>query len=367
MGWTDAGSGPGSALDMRLWEAVGRIVDRAPSLADLEAHQLAPFAVARWPAAERRVPDGQRVQARATAATALSVPLLLERIRDAVRGPILLIKGPEVSSYYPARWLRPHHDLDLLVPDPVEAQRSLVRAGFVAVGDEDLFRNIHHLRPLHLRGFPLVVEIHSRPKWVPNLPQPPLDELFASTVPSSTGVDGLDTLARPEHAIVLAAHAWAHDPLGRLRQLVDVAAVCQGIDRERVAVLAAAWGAGRLWDATSSTIDALFGHAPTRLLHRIWAGHLSSARERTVLEEHLQRWLSPFSLLPRRAAVRAAAAAVARDARPEVGEGWQSKLRRTRSATRNAFARRSAHEAMFEGSISPDGSPSQPQRRLMRP
>lgn len=351
-GSTDGSPGPAPVLDARLWEAVGRLVDLAPTISDLESHQLAPFAVERWPAAGRHVPEGQRVKARAAAAAALSVPMLLERVREAVRGPILLLKGPEVSSYYPARWLRPHHDLDLLVPDPIEAQRALVRAGFVAVGDERLFRNIHHLRPLHLRGFPLVVEIHSQPKWIASLPQPPLDELFAAAVPSSVGVDGLDTLARPEHALVLAAHAWAHDPLGRLRQLVDVAALCQGIDRERPASLATAWGAERLWEATSSTIDAVFRDAPMPLLRRIWAGHLRSVRERTVLEEHLQRWLASFSLLPLGAAARASAAAISRDARPEVGEGWRAKLRRSRSATRNAFVRRSEHEAAYAG----DGS-----------
>jgi hypothetical protein len=202
---------------------------------------------------------------------------------------------------------------------------------------------------------------------VVSLPRPPLDELFAAAVPSAVGVDGIDTLPRPEHALVLAAHAWAHDPLGRLRQLVDVAAVCQGVDRGRLTALASAWGAGRLWEATSSTTDALFRDAPMPVLHRIWAGHLGSARERTVLEEHLQRWLASFSLLPPRAAVRAALGAVALDARPEDGEGWRAKLRRTRSATRTAFTRRSAHEAAFEGSIGQDGAAPQPPTELVGP
>ena len=61
-------------------------------------------------------------------------------------------------------------------------------------------------------------------------------------------------------ALVLAAHAWTHGPLIRLRDLLDVALMTAKADRDELERLAEDWGT--------------------------WARNLSAARERTVLEQH---------------------------------------------------------------------------------
>ena len=112
-------------------------------------------------------------------------------MRETLDGPVVLLKGPEVAALYPEPTLRPFRDLDLLVPMPHEAWRSLVQAGFHPTGDPSLYVDIHHLRPLYLPGYPLVIELHSEPKWVPWTRAPRAAELFEAAVPSATGVDGV--------------------------------------------------------------------------------------------------------------------------------------------------------------------------------
>ena len=174
----------------------------------------------------------------------------------------------------------------------------MVEAGFEPTGDPELYIGIHHLRPLVLPGLPLVVEVHHDPKWLDGT-APPTAELLATAVPSATGIPGLLTLEPARHAVVLAVHAWAHVPLSRLGRLIDVAAVSQGVDRSETAGDRRAPGTSSGSGASRrQTIDSLLGQRPRPLAGRIWARHLWSVRERTVLERHLEQWLGPFSMLP---------------------------------------------------------------------
>ena len=77
---------------------------------------------------------------------------------------------------------------------------------------------------------------------------------------------------------------------------------------------------------------------------RIWARNLEKARERTVLENHLARWLSNFWALPAPEAVRSLGETFAREIRPAPGETWSTKLSRSAKAVRNAALRRSEHD-----------------------
>ena len=134
------------------------------------------------------------------------------------------MKGPEVGARYPDPALRPCKDLDLLVENPIGVQRALRAAGFVPTGTPHLYEGIHHLRPLYLPGLPVTIEVHARPKWPDHMTAPPAAELIEAAVPSTLGVPGLLTLPVAHHAVVLAAHAWAHDPLACAGRLIDVAA-----------------------------------------------------------------------------------------------------------------------------------------------
>jgi hypothetical protein len=340
-----------SAPQSDLWRGIDRLIDRAQSLEAIRAHGLGAIALARWRDLGHPIPPVLLEEAQAATLNALATPLLLKRIRSACDGPIIVLKGPEAAACYPSPALRPYGDLDLLVPDAPAVQRALVAAGFVPVGDERLYRDIHHLQPLQLDGLPLVVEIHSRPKWPAGLAPPPVEAFFADAVDAAVPVEGVLALPRAQHALVLAAHSWAHVPLGRLFNVIDVAVVRDGAAPEELDSLAAEWGLKRMWRLTAATIDALLfdGRHPWPL--HVWARELVDVRERSVLANHLQRWLAGFSALRPDAAAVAAARAIVQDVRRKPDESWSTKLKRTRLALTNATAARSEHEAAVENAL----------------
>jgi hypothetical protein len=340
---------------MTIWEAADALLERAPHWSDLRAHGVELIAARRWRARGRPVPPEVDRQEHLAAVRTLATPLVLERARAAYDGPIVVLKGPEVAARYPDPTLRPSVDLDLLVGDVEEAQRALLAAGFEPAGDPawafrqspgngDLFANKQHDRPLYWPGLPLGVELHRRPSWPRWLTPPRADRLLAAAVPGTTGVDGLLVLPPAEHAVVLAAHAWVHIPLGRLRDLLDVAATAAAAERRELDDVAGELGVERLWSATISAADSLLSGEPSPLALRLWARNLPALRERTVAEAHLERWISTFWTLPPGVAVRQSASNIAWDFRPAAQEPWRAKLARIRRAVRNAAARKSQHD-----------------------
>jgi hypothetical protein len=328
-----------------LWSAVDALIDRAPSPEHLAWHGLHLLAIRLWRTQGRHRTRRFLEDEYAAAIGVLSAPVLLERVRDACDGTIVLMKGYEVALLYEDPALRPFGDLDLLVEDSSAAQRALLAAGFVEVGEPELFVDIHHQRAVWLPALPLTIELHHAPKWPDRLRSPPpVDELLASAVPSASNVDGISTLLPAHHALILAAHSWAHLPLRRIQELVDVAVVVEGRDRGEIDALARRWGLDRIWHTTISSADSLFAEGSKTWAERIWARHLQDARERTVLESHLQKWFSEFWALPWYAAFPALASAVADEFTPAEGEGWREKNARIWHAFRNAFLPRSEHD-----------------------
>jgi Uncharacterised nucleotidyltransferase len=326
----------------QLWAAVDRLVDRAPSLADLSSHRLELLAARRWRSLGMVVPPEVVDKERRAAVVQLAAPVLLGRVRAAYDGELVLVKGLDVARRYPEPGLRAFGDLDLIADDAASAQRALLAAGFQEVGDPSLYEGIHHLRPLQLPELPLVVELHSRPKWVEGIPPPPpTDDLLASAIP---GPHGFHVLPAAHHALLLAAHSWAHEPLRRLRDIVDIAAVAEAAGRQEVAELARSWQVERLWGATEAVAEAVLYDRRRPLALRLWAQNLETARERTVLENHLQRWFSDFWIMPPHRAIERVPATLAAEFFPEGGEGWGSKLSRSGRAIRNATRRRSEHD-----------------------
>jgi hypothetical protein len=336
------------SLDSSVWKVVDRLVETAPRLSDLRNHGIDLFAARLWRAQGRDVPAALVDEERRIAVLTLGAPTVLRRAREAYDGTILLLKGPEVARLYPDQALRRFRDLDLLVDDVEEAYHALIRAGFEPIGDPDIYVGIHHLRPLWVPGLPVPIELHSRPKWIDHVPAPPVRELFAAAVESSVGVDGVLTLPPAHHAVTLAAHSWAHEPLRRLRDVLDVAAMLAEGNRREADSIAGRWGIQRLWRTTVRAVDAVLhgGSVPWTL--RVWARNLPRARERTVLESHLERWLSNFAVLPPRRALVELSLVVGDEIRPEAGETWAQKLARTRTAVRNAYVRRSEHDEELE-------------------
>ena len=330
-----------------LWESVDRLVASAPRYSDLEVHGLQHLGAGHTRRFGPLPPQAAAAQ-RWAAICSMLAPLVLERVVAAAGEPVVLMKGPELAERYPDPAWRPYRDVDILVADAVGVWNRLKAAGFEETGDPDLYIDLHHLRPLVLPGLPLIVEVHSRPKWIEGMEPPDTAELIATAVPSRLPVEGLLTLEPARHAVAVAAHAWAHVPLSRAVHLIDIAAVSDELDPHEPAAIAKAWGIERIWRVTSAAIDGLLYGRPRPVSTRIWARHLWDVRERTVLERHVQHWLAPFWALPIVRALRVTGVELGREVLPAPGETWRRKVVRTWHALRNAFTRLSDHNRSLE-------------------
>jgi len=325
---------PGSPI----WDSLGRLFEAAGrpgggGVVGVLAHGLGPLAAAWLERSGITVPAAVREEAKTAALSELLATPTARLLRESADGPILLLKGPEVAAVYP-RAGRRFSDLDVLVPDAEAVQSALLAAGFEEVDEDsyDATGKHHHLQPLRAPGRGLKLEVHSSPSWpLGATSRPQVEEIFEAAVPSALGVDGLSAPPPAHHAVLLACHAWRHEPLERLRDLLDITLLAEGLPRSEPAALAERWGVERVWKTTWRAAAALFlGGRPTAAL-RIWGAHLPDVRERTVFENHLQRWLAPYWELPFNRALRRSAQTLAADLRPGPGETWGAKVGRTSS------------------------------------
>lgn len=327
-----------------LWDRVDEIIARAPSVGALRWHGVHLLAARQRRALGRPVPAELRADERRAAMVGMAAPILLERVRAVCDGPLVLMKGPEAAACYPDPAVRAFNDLDLLVEDAPELHRTLLAHGFVEMRKPALRDDHHHLQPLALPGLPAAIELHRQPSFVPGLRPPATRQLLELTQPSATRVDGVLAPTSPAHALLLAAHGWRHEPLGRLVDLIDVAATLKQDGRGLAAELAREWGCERMWHATIAAADGLLLSDRAPVCLRVWARHLPAARERTVLERHLRDVLAPARALPRVRGLGAATVALTRVGRRAGDERWADKLRRTRLALGHAFVTGSEHE-----------------------
>ncbi len=299
-------------------------------------------------------PELERAERLARSAWLVAIPLL-GRIRSLVDGPLLLFKGPEAAMQYPDR-ARGFMDLDILCPHPHAVQAKLIDSGFIEVDDPEIFeQEQHHLRPLQWPNLWVTVEIHQRPVWPHELDRlPPMEEIFVAAVPSATGLVGISAPKPAHHALMLAAHGWTHQPLHSLRDVVDVAAISALAEPGEVEQVATDWGIERLWRTTSTAAASLLGREQPSWAVRLWARHLPAVRERTVLGNHMQRWLHGFWGLP----LRGALARLRLNARtallPYPGEGWREKRVRAWNALTKPGAPMSVHAEKWRDGMDPE-------------
>lgn len=329
---------------MALWDSLEHLVDLSPSLESLRAHRLQLAAARIWRSRGLTLPTYLRDEERRACMIAMAAPILLARARAAYGGQMMLMKGPEVAAWYREPSDRFFCDLDLLVDDAPAAQRALIASGFVEPGTTKNYDGAQHLCPLVWPGIPLFIELHRRPSYPPWLPDVSVSEVLKLAVPSATGVDGLLAPAPRAHALLLVAHSWTHEPLGPLAHLIDIAAVLAGDSRARTDELARHWGWDGMWRVSVAAANSVLGAGDQLPPLNIWARHLRSARERTVIESHIARLAAPACALPvSRAHVALASAIRATTARRE-NELWRHKLRRSGLALAHAFMQKSHHE-----------------------
>ena len=329
-------------MELVLWERVGELADQAPRISDLRYHKLQLIAASRMRGRGEDVPAELRDAERHAAAIALSAAPLIRRIRAATDAPLIVMKGPEAAARWPSERLRPWKDLDVLAEDAEAVQAELLAAGFVEIGVPVDYANNHHLRPLAHRQLPVSVEVHRRPKW-PNRNAPGFEELVEAAVPSVLGVPGVFAPSPAHHAVLMAGHAWEHDPLGRVGLLVDVAASALDADPNEIEAAARAWSVSRVWSATASAIDRLLLERRRASRSRVWYRHLYESRERTVLEGHVERLVGPVAAAPVPAAPVVATRALWNTLRPGPDETWSQKLRRSQRSVHHASLRESEH------------------------
>lgn len=335
------------------WDRINSLLERSTSSTTVLRTQRVELLEARRRQATgiELGPDLVADQTRAAVDELAAFPLLA-RARAAWDGPLVLLKGPEVALDYGATGLRSFGDLDLLTDDAEGAQAALIAAGFEEIFDPEVYEDIHHLRPLWWPGLPLVIELHMRVNWPAAIPGPSTAELLAAAVPSRVGVPGIGTLPPEYHTLVLAAHAWQHQPLGRLGNLIDVAVMLRRSDEAEVMRLAREWGCRRMWRTTRAAVRAVVegeGHSAAVAL---WARHLRGVRERTVFEWHVKDLLAPAWGLPPRAALAAVLAEIRATAGRVRHETWRAKITRAALALRNAGVPRSEHNLALEAQAS---------------
>ena len=242
------------------WDRVNALIDASPGVEDLRAHGLQLLAARRWRSAGLLLPAGLvREELQAMWRTHAS-PRVLEEIRTACTGPMMLMKGPAAAARYPDPSARPFIDLDLLVPNARATQAELRAADFQLSGDPDAYPDdLHHLPPVYSPNHPIPIEVHSRLKWPDGLHPPTFEVLAAAAEHNAHGVDGILIPSPAHHALVLAGHLWAHDPLARLIRILDIALMADASEPRELEIIADAWGMGRLWSTTSAVAAALFG------------------------------------------------------------------------------------------------------------
>jgi hypothetical protein len=349
--------------DALIWRTLDELLARA-QVGGMLANKLGPLAARSMRMHGRPVPRPLETESRLAKTAWISAIPLLHRIRTVYDGPVLLIKGPEVAARYPDR-ARSFMDVDVLVPDAQALHDAMRADGCVLVDDPEVYVNQdqHHLRPVQWPDTWLRVEIHVRPLWPQGKTPPPMEEIVAAAVQSATGVPGISAPHPAHHAVILASHAWVSQPLETLRDLVDVAAVAAEADERELTRTARAWGIERIWRTTYDAATGVLGGRRTTAAVQIWGRHLPAVRERSVLSNHLQRWLSPFWGLPPLSALRWIVAAFRQEIYPYPDESWRHKLIRVAYAFANPRAPVSVHERAWREAA---GAESQGQARGSR-
>ena len=340
-----ANGGSDRAQPSGPWRRIEEIVNGGASADELRIHRLHLIAARVWAAQGRTIPAALQVEQRLAAARAMAAPALLEKIRAAYSGPLMLHKGPELAARFPDPLQRPFRDLDLIVDDPAAAQAALLAAGFVEVDDPTRYGSVHHHRcPVAWPGIPLAVEIHRVPHQPRELPPVDVEDLFRRAVPSATGIPGLLAPEPSTHVVLIASHGWRHAPLGRLGDLLDVAAMLAAGDCSRASSRAETWGWGHMWKTVHRTTNALLSDERPTWPLRLWARHLGAPRERTVLERHIADVAAAACAQPPASATASVARTIKNKVFRQDGEAWDERLRRARVVFAHSFTPLSKHD-----------------------
>lgn len=198
--------------------------------------------------------------------------MALHQIREAFDGRLVLYKGLELANRYRNPAERRSGDVDVITDRPDELFETLRALGYREVtlphlepeaaepSTPSAYSTHHHLWPLEWPGWPVVVEIHRSPSWLPGMTPPPTEVLLETAVPSRLGVDGVEALEPAAHGVCVAVHSWSDRPFARRRDLTDIDLLLEtGATAARADRLAADWGVARIWAWYRNAIAASRG------------------------------------------------------------------------------------------------------------
>jgi hypothetical protein len=178
------------------------------------------------------------------------------------------------------------------------------------------YDDIHQTHPLVVPGLTLPLELHRRPNWPTWATPPPIDELFEAAQASAVGVDGALAPSTEHHALLVLAHAWAHQPWEQLSQLIDFALLLGLSDAAILRSTARRWQLEKLLDVANRTVDSILldrGKAP--LVIRLCAPHLRRLGTVSPVRQQVNRYAASVFVAPPADAARAAIEGVARRVR----------------------------------------------------
>ena len=233
-------------------------------------------------------------------------PHILQRVRAAVPGRLLIIKGPEIAARYPAPHHRVYNDLDVLAERPGDVYGALRDAGWRPI-HSGAFDRTHQFPSLVDDTTSLPIEVHRRLAWPAWVRAPRPESLLERAVPSRLGIGGLETLDPVDHTLQLCAHSWLHRPFRALRDLLDVELFRQECDPRELDRRAREWGLERLWRLTARANDHLFRGAGRRPLGLALLGrHVLGVRPSSRLPEVVMKAIGRFAVTTPWRAVRSA-------------------------------------------------------------
>lgn len=225
----------------------------------------------------------------AIAASQLAAEAALREIRAGFDGTLVLLKGLELSCRYLDPTDRPFGDIDLLTDEPDRLQATLIGLGYdptsLASYDE-----LHHDVPLRHPRLPVVVEVHRSLGWIVGMTPPSLETILTMTIPTAIGLEGLEALEPPAHAVYLAVHSWRHCPFWRPQDLDDIALLVddEGVSNE-AAQLAHYWGVSRIWSYYRNAIAVRSGEQRPKGVVRLFGGGSSKVVSRSGRSADLAR------------------------------------------------------------------------------
>jgi hypothetical protein len=286
----------------------------------------------------REGPQAEQVD---SAVQQMMAEVALKQIREAFDGRLVLYKGLELANRYEDPSERSSGDIDVITDDPDGLFETLGSLGYQHVtlslveqetaesSGPSAYSTYHHLWPLERPGWPVVIEVHRSPGWLPGMTPPTTAALLETAVPTCLGLDGIEALDPAAHGVCVAVHSWRDRPFARRRDLTDIDLLLDTPETaSRADHLAADWGVARIWAWYRNAIAAAQGSQRAVPAVRLLGGDRFETRTSSKLADYLVRYAGRFLIdapVQHRAEILRA---LRTDTGPLRGEPFRRKLRR---------------------------------------